>query len=153
MLRIIQFAIASSFLLVTGALAQSIDDNYIVKASALPVAEAVNRIEAAIENAPPKLMAMIDHGANASDAGFELDDTVLFILGAPPVGTPIMQANRLAGLDLPAKILVFSADGRTQIAYLAPERLADRHGVSDAASIQIAQMAKVLDAITSAGVE
>lgn len=91
---------------------------YIVKETALPVAEAVARIEAAIEAAPPKLMAKIDHGANAAAAGLELGDSVLLVFGAPKVGTPIMQANPMAGLDLPVKILVWRDGDVTRIGYL-----------------------------------
>ena len=126
---------------------------FIVKDSALSVADAVARIEAAIAAAPPRLMAKIDHGANADGAGLELGDTVLLILGAPKVGTPIMQANRMAGLDLPAKILVWDEGGQTRIGYLDPAALGERHGVSDAASKQLGMMANALGKLSGAGVE
>lgn len=126
---------------------------YIVKETALPVAEAVARIEAAIEAAPPKLMAKIDHGANAAAAGLELGDSVLLVFGAPKVGTPIMQANPMAGLDLPVKILVWRDGDVTRIGYLDPAELGARHGVGDAAAAQLGMMAKVLDKISAAGVE
>ena len=126
---------------------------FIVKDSALTVTEAVARIEAAIEAAPPKLMARIDHGANAQGAGLELGQSVLLVFGAPKVGTPIMQANRMAGLDLPAKILVWDEGGQTKIGFLDPAALGERHGVAAAAAKQLAMMAKVLDKLSGAGVE
>ena len=78
---------------------------------------------------------------------------VLLVFGAPKVGTPIMDATPLAGLDLPVKILVWNREDRTMIGYLDPAELGRRHGVSDAASDQLAMMTKVLDKIASAGVE
>lgn len=143
----------------TGALlmfagdAAAMDADYVIKQTSLDVADAVTRIEAAIEKAPPRLMAKFDHGANAANAGLELEDTVVLVLGAPPVGTPIMQANRLAGLDLPAKIIIYAEGGQTKIAYLKPEALAQRHGLDGAAEQQITQMAKALDGLSGAGVE
>lgn len=128
-------------------------DDFMIKNSNLSVADAVSRIEAAIEKAPPTLMAKIDHGAGAAKAGLELEETVVLVFGAPKVGTPFMQANRMAGLDLPAKILVYSEDGQTKIAYLKAEALAARHGAATDAAQSVTQMGKALDALSQAGVE
>lgn len=130
--------------------AQAADGDYVVKTSSLSVSEAAANIEAAIEAAPPKLMAKIDHGANAGQADLELGASVLLILGAPKIGTPIMQANPMAGLDLPAKILVWDDAGQTRIGYLDPAALGKRHDVADVP--QLSQMSKALDGITEKGV-
>ena len=150
-----RFLIASFAFLFAAATAQADGhgSEYIVKDSALSVAEAVAKIEAAIEAAPPTLMAKIDHGANAGKAGLELGESVLLIFGAPKVGTPIMQGNRMAGLDLPVKILVWDEGGQTRIGYLDPAALGKRHGVTDSAAKQLGMMTKVLDKISGAGVE
>ncbi|MFN0263031.1 DUF302 domain-containing protein [Tepidamorphus sp. 3E244] len=152
-----RFVLAIAVLLVAplaaGQPASAQSSGYIVKESSLSVAKAVEKIEAAIEVAPPTLMAKIDHGENARKAGMEIGESVLLIFGAPKVGTPIMDANPLAGLDLPVKILVWNREDRTMIGYLDPMELGRRHGVSDAASEQLTMMTKVLDRIASAGVE
>ena len=70
------------------------------------------------------------------------------VLGAPKIGTPMMQSNRLIGLDLPAKILVYSEGGQTKIAYTAPRILRDRHQVTGA-DAQFEGMAKALDTFTT----
>lgn len=107
-------------------------DGIVVKDGALSVADTVAKLEMIIEAAPPSLMAKIDHGANAKKAGMDIGESVLLVLGAPKIGTPMMQSNRLVGLDLPAKILVYSEDGQTKLAYTNPQILKDRHQVSGA---------------------
>lgn len=135
----------------TAAQADGHGSDYIVKDSALTVSEAVAKIEAAIEAAPPMLMAKIDHGANAKKAGLELGESVLLIFGAPKVGTPIMQANRMAGLDLPVKVLVWSEGGQTKVGYLNPAAMDKRHGLGGKADKPLGMMGKVMGMITDAG--
>lgn len=147
-----RFLMAAALLLL--ALPAYADEtDFVVKETSLSVREAVTRLETAIEAAPPTLMAKIDHGANAKNAGIMFSESVLLIFGAPRIGTPIMEANPLAGLDLPVKILVWDDDGQTKIAYLKPERLKDRYDLDDAADEVIGQMTGALDKITSAATE
>ena len=127
--------------------------DYVVKESSLSVADAVAKIEAAIEAAPPTLIAKIDHGANAKKAGLELGPSVLLVFGAPKVGTPIMQANPMAGLDLPVKILVWNAGGQTKIGYLDPGRLDGRFSLGGAAAKQVGAMTGVMGKLSDAGVK
>lgn len=126
---------------------------YIVKEGTLSVAETVAKLEAAIEAAPPKLMAKIDHGSNAMKAEMELNESVLLILGAPKVGTPIMQANPMVGLELPVKILVWNDNGQTKIGYLNPTELNARFELDGKADKQLGMMTKVLDMLTNAGMK
>lgn len=123
-------------------------DQWVVKDGTLSVNDTVAKLEKNIADAPPSIMAKIDHGANAKKAGLELSESVLLILGAPKIGTPIMQSNILAGLDLPAKILVYSEDGKTKLAYTNPEALKERYNISGADG-QIDGMGKALDAFTT----
>lgn len=127
-------------------------ETYIVRPSALSVVDTVAKLEAVLTAAPPTIMAKVDHGQNAEQAGMELGESVLLIFGAPKIGTPIMQANPLAGLDLPAKMLVYSQDGQTYIAYTNPEVFKERYG-AEAAEAQIAQMAKALEGFAEAAAE
>ncbi|MEM4780990.1 MAG: DUF302 domain-containing protein [Halalkalicoccus sp.] len=115
------------------------------------VAETVERIEAAIEEGPPQLVTTFDHAENAASVGEELRETTLILFGAPAVGTPIMQENQTAGIDLPQKILVWcDEDGQVQITYNDPEwNLVQRHGVSRSESIE--QMSEALANLAAAG--
>ncbi|PID61366.1 MAG: hypothetical protein CSB44_07545 [Gammaproteobacteria bacterium] len=127
-------------------------DIWIVTDSPHSVSDTVAKLEAIIEKAPPTLMAKIDHGANAEKAGMDLGESVLLIFGAPKVGTPIMQANKLAGLMLPARILVYDDGGTTRMAYIDPAAIESQFG-TEAAAEQIAQMNKVLGKFTTKAAE
>lgn len=122
-------------------------DNWIIKTGMSSVSETVAKLEAIIERAPPSLMAKVDHGANAKKAGLDIGESVLLVLGAPKIGTPMMMENRLAGLDLPAKILVYSQNGETKIAYLDPLSIKQRYGLNNADK-QVEMMSKALAAFT-----
>ncbi len=51
------------------------------------------------------------------------------MFGNPAIGTALMQADPRAGMDLPLRMLVWSQDGRTRLAYQDPAVLADRYEV------------------------
>ncbi len=101
-------------------------------ASPLSVEETVaNLVEALEANDAIMVVAQVDHAANAAGVGLELPPTVEVIFGNPSLGTPLMQATRSVGIDLPQKILVYqSADGSTVIAYNSPDYLASRHSLT-----------------------
>jgi uncharacterized protein (DUF302 family) len=95
-------------------------------------------------------IARIDHAAGAQSVDMELRPTQLLIFGNPKLGTPLMQANRAIGLDLPMKVLAWQeADGTVKVAYTAPAALAKRHGISDQDKI-VETMTKALDGLTKA---
>jgi uncharacterized protein (DUF302 family) len=77
------------------------------------------------------IFTTIDQRAAANGVGQELRETVLIIFGNPAAGTPIMDAEPLAGLDLPLKLLVWDDDGRTRVSYLTPAALAARYELSE----------------------
>ena len=80
-----------------------------------------------------RLIAEVDHSANADDIGETLRPTRLVIFGNPVLGTPLMQAQRTIGIDLPQKMLVYeNANGAVIIAYNEPTFLAARHGITGA---------------------
>ncbi len=107
-------------------------ENWIVKESPHSVEKTADNLVAVIEKAPPTLFARIDHAAGAKKAGLELEPTTLVIFGNPKVGTPIMQANRKAAMDLPTKILIWSEGGKTMMGAVAPDALKARHGIDGA---------------------
>ncbi|MGI8632712.1 MAG: DUF302 domain-containing protein [Solirubrobacterales bacterium] len=81
------------------------------------------------ENPDITLVAEVDHAENAASADLGLDPTRVVIFGNPKLGTPLMQASRTAGIDLPQKILVWRDGDQTLLAYNDPAYLASRHGI------------------------
>lgn len=132
-----------------GALAQA-DEGLIVKPSAYPVGETVDRLETALESKGITVLARVDHAANASSAGLELLPTQLLIFGNPKLGTPLMQSARTVGIDLPMKALVWEDEaGDVFLAYNDPAYIARRHAVEDRAEV-IETMGGALAALTDA---
>lgn len=89
------------------------------------------RLRAAVAGNPNlTIAAELDHQANAASVGLDLPPTRLIVFGNPALGTPLMQIDQVAGLDLPQKMLVYrGADGRTVVAYNDPAFLASRPGL------------------------
>lgn len=74
----------------------------------------------------------MSHSAAAKASGLELPPTTLIIFGNPKLGTPLMQEQRTAGLDLPLRSLTWEeADGSVRIGYWPPARIAGSHGIQD----------------------
>jgi len=128
-----KFTIAGLFALITAtfvlpfcAFAQ---EGWIVKESPHSVVETADKLVAVIEKAGPKVFARIDHAANAKGAGLTLEPTTLILFGNPKIGTPIMKANRRAGIDLPVRVLIWSEGGKTKLGAVSPDVLAARHGL------------------------
>jgi uncharacterized protein (DUF302 family) len=82
------------------------------------------------------ILAEIDHAANAQSVGEELRNTRLVLFVNPSLGTPIMQLNQQAGLDLSQKMLVYQDEaGAVLVSYNGTEYIAARHGVAEAGSL------------------
>jgi uncharacterized protein (DUF302 family) len=113
-------------------------------------AETMDRLETEIKAAGMTIFARIDHGANASAVGLPLRTTILVIFGNAKGGTPLMQANPAAGIDLPLKALVYQdAAGQVWVAYNDPTWLADRHGLGTEVAPMVAAMTTVLDRLVA----
>ncbi len=102
-----------------------------LKVSEVPgdVSSVVDVLIAALRNRGVEVFATVDHGAGARAAGLELADEVLLVFGDPAVGTALMQADPRSGLDLPLRLLVWSQDGATRVAYHDPDEMAERYAV------------------------
>ena len=104
------------------------------KESRLSVDETVARLEGVIAAKGLKLFAVFDHSGEAEEHGLALRNTKVVVFGSPEAGTPVMQADPLAALELPLKVLVWDDDGRTRLAYAPPAELrAGVDAVTDAA--------------------
>ena len=120
--------------------------------SARPVAEAMAALLSALDgNENISALPLIDHQANAANIDEILRPTSVQLFGNPALGTPLMQVNQLAGLDLPQKILAWeNEDGLTQLAYNSADYLQQRHAVtgSDAADTALQQIGGALNALS-----
>lgn len=119
----------TGFLFMATAQAQ---EGWIIKDSNNSVSDTADKLVKIIDGAPPKLFARIDHAAGAKSVDMELADSTLIIFGAPQIGTPIMQQNIMAGLDLPIRVLIWDDKGQTKIGYLDPEALKARYAIDGA---------------------
>lgn len=104
----------------------------------------INSLEAA---GPISIVAQVDHVSNAATVDKELAGTRTVFFGNPALGTPFMQENQQAGLDLPQKISVSTGDNdKVVVIYNSIEYLKSRHGVDPATA---AKVAGALEKITS----
>jgi uncharacterized protein (DUF302 family) len=98
--------------------------------SPVSVAQTVERLTEAIQQAGARVFAVIDQRAQAVEVGLSLRDTTLVIFGNPQAGTLVMQAVPLAALDLPLKVLVWADDaGATWMSFLSAAWLAARYDI------------------------
>jgi uncharacterized protein (DUF302 family) len=89
--------------------------------SAKAVGATVDALEAAVTKAGATVVARVDHGAGAASVNMPLGESQLLVFGNPALGTPAMQADPLAGLHLPLKVLVYAdAQGQVWLAYENP---------------------------------
>lgn len=117
------------------------------------VAASFARLTDALTAAPPvSIVASVDHAANAASAGLTLPPTRVVLFGNPRLGTPLMQINQEAGLDLPQNMLVWEdPQGRAFVAYNTTDYLVRRHGVGGAATLGRIDSALEMFAQTAAG--
>lgn len=126
-------------------------EDWVIKSSPHDVAVTADRLEAIIGDSLATLVARIDHQAAAADAGLQMDPATVLIFGNPQIGTPLMQADPRAALDLPLRVLVWQQDGQTNVGYLSVQALADRHDLEDSQQA-LDSMAQALDSMTDGAV-
>jgi uncharacterized protein (DUF302 family) len=106
-------------------------DGIVSKRSPFSVGETVHRLTDVMEATGAKVFAVIDQAAEARGVGLKLRETQLVIFGNPVAGTPVMEAEPLAALDLPLKIVVSEDDdGKVWMTYLDRNWLASRYDLS-----------------------
>src|ERR1700746_2664522 len=92
--------------------------------------ETMDRLEAEVKAKGLTVFARVDHAAGAAAVGLALRPTELLIFGNAHGGTPPMEADQTAGIDLPLKALVYQdAAGQVWLAYNNPGWVAQRHGL------------------------
>jgi uncharacterized protein (DUF302 family) len=110
------------------------------------VAETAARLESVLRERGVLIFARIDFAADAARAGLSMRPELLLIFGNPKAGTPLMQAEPVAGLDLPLKALIFEAgDGRTWIAWNDPLYVIGRHALPAALAANLAAAVPLIE--------
>jgi uncharacterized protein (DUF302 family) len=128
----------------------STDGGLVSKRSAHTVDQTLDRLEAALKDAGAKIVARLDHTAEAKAIGRPMRPTALVIFGNPAVGAPLMLRNQTIGIDLPMKALAWEDErGQVWLTYNAPGYLAERHGVSGSTEA-LEAMRKGLERFTDA---
>ncbi|WP_026837591.1 DUF302 domain-containing protein [Gillisia sp. JM1] len=95
------------------------------------------------------IVAEVDHAANARSVGRVLNPTKIVFFGNPVLGTPLMQKNQLAGLDLPQKVLFFENSATTVYAlYNSVPYLESRHDLQGVSTLS--QISTALENLTKA---
>lgn len=109
---------------------QNTPEGSVTIASPLDFHATLERLEKSIASHGMTVMARIDHAKGAEAAGLSLLPTMVLIFGNPKAGTPLMQANRTIGLELPLKVLVWQDEhGVTRMAYNDVGWLAKRYAL------------------------
>ena len=120
----------------------------ITKKSQFDVSETLNRLETALNEKGIKPVARVDHAAAAKSVDMELRPTQVLFFGNPKLGTPLMQSDQSAGLDLPMRVLAWEdEDGSTWLGYNSPQAIVARLNLQDAADAAD-KMVNALDALT-----
>ena len=125
------------------------DNGLITVRGQRPVRETTDRLAEVVAAAGLTVFARIDHGGNAAAVEMELRPTELLIFGNPRGGTPLMQDQQTAGIDLPVKALVWEdADGTVWLTYNDAEWVARRHGLGTSSQSAVGALAQGLATVT-----
>ena len=135
-------AAAALALTVTPALA-----DYVNVEAEGSVAEAADRLVAAVEGAGAKVFARVPHSKGAMSVDMELQDAELVIFGNPALGTPALQQDIRAGLALPLRVLVHDANGQTMITYESVDAMFEGLDIAPDAEFR-GKMAGALEKLT-----
>jgi uncharacterized protein (DUF302 family) len=115
-------------------------------ASSHSVADTVARLEGLLKERGVMIFARIDFSGDAARAGLTMRPEQMLIFGNPKAGTPLMQSEPVAGLDLPLKALVFEdAGGKTWIAWNDPQYIVRRHALPAALSANLAAVVPLIE--------
>jgi uncharacterized protein (DUF302 family) len=115
-------------------------------ASSGSVAAGADRLEAALRSRGILVFARIDFSGDAARAGLSMRPEQLLVFGNPKGGTPLMVAQPSVGIDLPFKVLFWEdGEGRSWLAYNAPEYLVERHGLDAAFATNLAALVPLIE--------
>jgi len=92
------------------------------------VPQVMERLQELMNARGIRVFAHLDFSADAAAEGITLRATQMLIAGNPKAGTPLIEASPSVAIDLPLKVLAWSQDGQTSVAFNDPEYLRRRHG-------------------------
>jgi len=119
--------------------------------SRFSVNETIDRLVETVTRAGLRVFARIDHAAGAREVGAALRPTELLIFGHPKGGTPLMQDQQIAGIDLPIKALAWEDEqGKVWLSYNDAHWLAERHGLGEPSRDAVAAIAAGMEKVVAA---
>ena len=124
------------------------DSTFIVKSTPTNFLTVITALRSALKRRGIREFALIDHAAGAREAGLTLAEETVIIFGNPRVGTALMLADPRSGLDLPLRVLVRDAGGRTEVVYRNVRQLTEEFDLEPAVET-VSQLATALDDITT----
>jgi len=105
----------------------------------------VDRLVTAIEKAGMSVFASIDHADGAKAVGMSMPSSVVLIYGQARGGTPVMQADPAAALDLPLRVLIREdTNGDTLIAFHPIQQTLARYKVPGELAERLAKAQQLL---------
>ncbi|NJL78310.1 MAG: DUF302 domain-containing protein [Richelia sp. RM2_1_2] len=114
--------------------------------STYSVEETVQRFESMAKEQGLNIVAIVNHQAGAASVNQELRPTQVIIFGNPAAGTPLMQCNQTAGIDLPQKALVWEDEkGQVWLGYNSPKYLSIRHQLKGCADEALERIGNALE--------
>jgi uncharacterized protein (DUF302 family) len=126
-------------------------DGLVTLRSNYSVPDTIDRLRDAATAAGLQVFARVDHAAGARAAGLELRPTELLLFGNARGGTPLMQDNQTAGIDLPLKALAWAdEDGQTWLGYNDPAWIAERHALGEPSATAVQTLRGAIAKLASA---
>lgn len=121
-------AITATGLISTAHAAMSEPEGMVVVPSPHSVKDTLDKLAVVLESKGMKIMARLDHSANAASVDLELRPTELMIFGNPKAGTPLMLCSQSLAIDLPQKMLAWEDEaGKVWLGYNDPMFIKGRH--------------------------
>jgi uncharacterized protein (DUF302 family) len=129
------------------------ESTMITKKSSHSVKVTLDRLEAALKEKGITVAVRWDHAGAAKGVGMPLRPMEVLIFGNPKLGTPLMQSNPRAGVDLPLKVLAWEDDkGQVWIGYTKPDALAARYDIHNQGEV-IKKITGALDGLTNQAIK
>jgi len=129
------------------------ESTMITKKSSHSVKETLDRLEVALKEKGITVAARWDHAGAAKSVGMPLRPMEVLIFGNPKLGTPLMQSNPHAGVDLPLKVLAWEDDkGQVWVSYTKAEALAERYAIHNQGEV-VTKIAGALDGLTNQAIK
>ena len=121
--------------------------DFVTKLSPYSVSVTIEKLTKEVMNKGFNIFAFIDHAKGAKSVGLELPEQQVLIFGKPQAGTKIMLQDRLAGFDLPIRVMVYKDGNKVKLVYRTKEYFSSNYSL-DACKV-LNKMSTALDIITN----